>query len=162
MKAVFERRLIPLNQIRKEKLEKAMKSARKNARPPVVEKILRAFIETSLQFSTSGQHAKNFITPVERGFVEPDNTVRTTFMRRMHSVFSLMFESLCKALPDISGDIVFSRIIFALDAMSNSLSTLNKIRQPPEGVTLPSDAKALIRMLVPFVTAAMEAFCQTA
>lgn len=157
MEAVIERHLIPLNKIRTERLINTMKAAEHNGLMPRVEDILRAFIEPTLRFTTTGDGAKYFITLVGRAFVEPDNTIRNTFMKLMTPVVSLMHETLCNALPNLPGNIIFCRIVFALGAMHHTLGGIRKIGQMPGGIQLPSDAESLIEMLIPFLTAGMMA-----
>ena len=63
LRAIIERRLLPLNQIRTEKLSAALQTARQNNQPPKTETLLRAFIEPTLAFRHSGAGAEKFCLP---------------------------------------------------------------------------------------------------
>lgn len=159
MTAVIERRLLPLNNVRQKRLEEVRDLAINEQRRPRTEDLLLAFIEPTLLFKESSGGARNFITLVGRAITEPDDTVRTVFIRLISPLFELLFNLLTEALPDIPQDILHMRLHFAVGAISHTMQMDAKWPSQADDITKARtyDAKTLITMLVPFVTAGMEA-----
>lgn len=153
LEAVFDRRLIPLNKIRRERLEGVRSMAREENRPPRVNDVLCALIEPTLAFRES---AEDFVSLVGRAFSEPMDTLREIFMRHMQPLFMLAFETLQEALPEISPQLLFWRLQFVIGAMAHTMRMYGKFRLAPEGISMDADTETLTRMLVEFVTAGME------
>ncbi len=153
---VFERRLLPLNKIRQDKLEDVRNSAKKQGRRPGVEDVLRAFIEPTLCFRNSGQGAEDFIVLVGRTIHEPDNTVLKIFLSHVDPLFNLIFEILQEALPDIPKDHLFWRLQFTFGALGHTMCKVDRLQFLSEGLTPGPDTNSLTQMLVQFVTAGME------
>ncbi|GMT46982.1 MAG: TetR family transcriptional regulator [bacterium] len=156
LEAVFERRLVPLNKVRRENLEIVRETARQEGRVPGVEESLRAFIEPTLAFPKSGPGAEDFIILVGRAMSDPDDTVRDVFIRYIAPLFYLLFDILREALPELSTDILFWRLQFAIGAMGHAICMAGKSYALPEGVTPVSDVESLTAMLLDFVATGME------
>jgi len=156
LEAVFHRRLVPLNEVRRDNLETVRETARKEGRRPGVEESLRAFIEPTLAFRRFGTGADDFITLVGRAMSDPDDTVREVFIRYIAPLFFLLFDILQEALPELSPDIVFWRLQFAIGAMGHTICMAGKNYSLPEGITPAGDVESLTGMLLDFVTAGME------
>lgn len=159
LEAVFERRLVPLNRVRTERLEALRAAAREAGRRPEVREVLRAFLEPTLRFRESGPGAEGFIRLVGRAIAEPDDTIRTIFMRRVGPLFLLLYETLGEALPQLPPGDLFARLHFALGVMSHIMCMAGRFQILPPGVTPPTDAATLTRLTVDFITAGMEAPC---
>lgn len=157
LEAVFDRRLIPLNKLRRERLDQVRKIAREEGHPPRVDDIFEAVIAPTMAFHGSGPGAEDFITLAGRALSEPAETVREIFMRHMDPLFALAFEMLKEALPNLPAHDLFWRLQFAIGAMSHTMRMYGKFRLVPEGVTPHADTEALTEMMVRFVTAGMEA-----
>jgi AcrR family transcriptional regulator len=154
--AVFERRLQPLNRSRMEQLQ-ALRERRGGNRRPAAEAILRAFIEPVVEYRSSGAGARDFSTLIGRAMAEPDSTARTIFMEQMKPVFLLTFELLCQSLPRLSRREVFSRLQFAIGAVNRCMCLSESSPLLPRGITPPREADEILALLIPFVTAGMEA-----
>jgi AcrR family transcriptional regulator len=154
--AVFQRRLVPLNKVRRDNLEIVRETARQEGSLPGVEESLRAFIEPTLAFPKSGTGAEDFITLVGRAMSDPNDTVRDVFIRHIAPLFHLLFDILSEALPELSPDILFWRLQFAIGAMGHAICMAGKSYSLPEGVTPVSDVELLTAMLLDFVTTGME------
>lgn len=163
LEAVFERRLVPLNQTRLERLEAVRDAARREARRPSAEAALRAFIAPTIAFS---EGAGDFPTLIGRVFIDPDGTVRKIFLRHVEPVCHLLFDILRDALPDLTVDILFWRVHFAIGAMGHTiyLRTMAETMQKtgkrselPDGVATACDAETIAEILMKFVSAGMEA-----
>jgi AcrR family transcriptional regulator len=159
LEAVFERRLVPLNHLRRERLETVRKAAQQSGRRPSATEVLRAFVEPTLRFRDSGPGAEAFIRLVGRAIAEPDDTLRKIFMRQMEPIFFLLYETLAEALPHLSGSALFWRLHFTLGALSHTLCMAGRFQLLPPGVAPPTDATSLTTLLLDFVTAGMEAPC---
>jgi AcrR family transcriptional regulator len=119
--AVIKRRLVPLNKIRKRRLEDISRRAQEEGQKADVPAVLRAFIEPTLAFMDSGSGARDFVAFISRSISDPDNTVRTIFHRYISSIFHMFFEVMCESLPDISKDVLFWRIHFVLGSMYHAV-----------------------------------------
>lgn len=149
--AVFERRLVPLNEQRLGRLHSLQ------AGKGMLEGILRAFIEPTLLLRRNDSGADAFMVLVGRGLSEPDDTVRNCFLRRMGPVFNEFFEALCRALPQVPRTLVFWRFRMALGAMGHLLCSPSRIPLFPAGVEPAMDAEEMTSVLMGFILAGMEA-----
>lgn len=153
LEAVFERRLLPLNKVRTEKLEKVVTRARNAGRRPKVNDIMRAFIDPTIRFREAGPGAQDFISLVGRSLADPDPTVRNIFIRHISPLFHLLFEALREALPGLPEGTLFWRLHFALGALSHAMNMCGKIRPEDTPIPFTKDTESLIDMLVTFVAA---------
>ncbi len=154
---VFERRLLPLNAIRKERLKKVKETAIKEDRKATVREIMYAFIEPTLTFKESDPGAEDFIALVGRSFSDPDNTVRNVFFRYMKPMLLLLFETLSEALPSIPQNVLFWRLQFSLGAMAHTMHGCGDLMPETLNIETKMDTDLLVSMIVSFVTAGMEA-----
>lgn len=157
MEAIVDRRLLPLNTVRRERLEAVRDRARGRGEPPGVGEVLRAFVEPTLHFRDSGPGAQAFLRLIGRALGEPDDTIRRTFMRRMEPIFFLLYDLLGEALPSLAPEVLFWRLHFALGALSHTLCLAGRIKLLPPGVDPPTDAASMTDLILAFITAGMEA-----
>ncbi len=121
LEEVIKRRILPLNKIRKLKLEAVRQKARLGGKVPDVREVLRAFLEPTLRFMDSEQGAGDFIALIGRSMSDPDNTVRTIFHRHIISMFHLLFDVISESLPGLSREVLFWRIHFVLGSMYHTM-----------------------------------------
>lgn len=159
LEAVLKRRLVPLNQVRQERLEALGMTARQSGVRPPTEAVLRAFIEPTLAFRDSGPGAEAFLQLVGRAIAEPDDTIRNLFMQLMKPLFLLIYDTLGEALPDLSDTERFWRLHFSIGALSHAMCLVGRFQIMPEGVAPRPDADELTTMLVNFLKVGMEASC---
>ncbi len=158
IKAVIERRLVPLNAVRKKRLEAVKQQAEKGGGQPQVKDILLAFVEPTLQFWGAGSGAKCFVTLVGRSLAEPDDTVRAIFIELITPLFLQLYELLEEALPAIPKDILYMRLHFVLGALGHIMHVSDKLPSShPSTGGFAMDARTLINVFLPFVAAGMEA-----
>ncbi|MEC4676459.1 MAG: TetR family transcriptional regulator [Nitrospirota bacterium] len=157
LEAVFERRLIPLNQVRRDKLEQIRDEAVEKGKRPSTKKVLQAFIEPTLRFRDSESGAKDLIALVGRSFTDPDDTVRKIFFRLIGPIFQLLFETLRDALPELPENLLYWRLHFALGALAHTMHISGCDKFLPVGFSDGCGTESLLSMLIPFVTAGMEA-----
>jgi AcrR family transcriptional regulator len=154
---VFERRLRPLNKIRKEGLKKVRVKAVKEKREVTVREIMYAFIEPTLTFKESDPGAEDFIALVGCSFFDPDGTVKNVFFRYMKPMFLQLFEAISEALPSIPRNVLFWRLQFSLGALAHTMRGCDDLLLEPLNTETKIDTDLLVNMIVPYVTAGMEA-----
>jgi AcrR family transcriptional regulator len=154
--AVVERRLLPLNQARERGLLAAREKAAAQDRKPDVADVLLAFIEPTMLLPESAPGARNFITLIGRAMADPDETARKIFLRNMKPIVDLLYACLAEARPDIPKDTLYWRLNFVIGALSFTMRSVDKCPVPmAEAIAHPP--RALVKLLMPFVTAGMEA-----
>lgn len=158
LEEVIKRRLLPLNEVRRQKIENVREQSRKQGKAPDIRSVLMAFIEPTLLFKESIPGAENFLTFIGRSITDPDDTVRQVFQQFIMPLFHLLYETACEALPNQPRVTVFWRLHFAIGSLFHSLHIWGKFK-PDEG--MPSgtemDAESLLNLIIPFVTAGMKA-----
>jgi AcrR family transcriptional regulator len=157
LEEVIKRRIIPLNQIRRERLEEVRSDARKKKRAPDVKNVMRAFIEPTLQFKDSSPGAKNFFTFIGRSFTDPDDTVRQVFLKFIKPIFLLLSEITTEALPQHPRELIFWRLMFSMGALFHTINLCGNIKDDFMGMKCETDTESLVNHIIPFVTAGMEA-----
>lgn len=155
--AVVERRLLPLNEIRTKEIEAVLTQAKELGGKPSPAALLRAFIEPTLEFKNSSPGARDFISLIGRSLSEPDETVRNCFLKLVLPTFHLLFEGLCEALPQLSPDILLTRLQFIMGTMSHvmCMGTLSSLNDP--GFPRPLEQSALVDQLMKYALAGLEA-----
>ncbi|MDH3349635.1 MAG: TetR family transcriptional regulator [Desulfobulbaceae bacterium] len=156
---VIRRRLVPLNKLRMQQLQNVFDHASSQKSNPNAEDILRAFIEPTITFLSSSNSLRHFTLLIGRSFAEPDDTVRKIFFSLMEPIFNTMMKGLKLALPNITEEVLFWRLHFSLGATSHTLRCIDNcpMTQLFNGKDPATDAESLIGLLLPFVTAGMEA-----
>lgn len=156
LEEVLKRRLIPLNAIRKEKLEAVRDRAAREGRPPAADEVLEAFIVPTVRFCCQDPGAENFSTLIGRAIAEPDDTIRNVFIHHIMPLFLFFFDLLQKSLPDLDANTVFWRLHFALGSTTHTMRLLGKLELLPEGLNRDIDVDSLIDELLAFVTAGVK------
>ena len=157
LEAVLERRIIPLNQMRRENLERVREEARRRRRKPLVHDLVLAIIKPTLDFLTSVPRAEDFTAIVTRSFLDPDDTVRRIFFRQVKPVFELIFAGFSEALPDLSKKVLLWRLHFLFGAFSQAMYLcISRYDEALIDLPLDSDAETITAMFLPFITAGME------
>lgn len=156
LKAVIDRRLLPLNRLRRARLEEVMAEAAAADKRPETGRLLAAFVEPTLSFRNSGSGARAFIILISRGLGEPDPTVRKIFIHSIRPLFTYFTQCLAAALPVLSAREIFWRVHFMLGSLAHIMHGLDKEQMFPEEM-VPQDPGELGEMLLNFLTAGMEA-----
>lgn len=154
--AVIERRLLPLNTLREQGLSAVQEKAGREGKKPAAASVLLAFIEPTLLLPESAPGARNFITLIGRAIADTDETARHIFMQNMQPILALFYACLAEALPEIPKDVLYWRLNFVIGALSHTMRSVGKCPVPLE-VAVPQDPRSLVQLLMPFVTAGMEA-----
>lgn len=155
LQAVIERRLLPLNAIRKEKIETVLTLARQNSKQPAAEDLLRAFIEPTLNFRNSSPGAQDFISLIGRALSDPDETIRNCFVELVLPLLQLLLKGLGEALPQLAPEILFARLQFIMGSMSHVMCMGGHSALPNFPPAM--KPKALTDQLLIFALAGLEA-----
>lgn len=122
LKSVFERRLIPLNDLRFRLLDEIDEKSKRENRLPGVREILGAFVEPTLRRIEAGEGWREFSMLVGRALNDPDNIQEEPFLELVIPLFTRMFELLSRALPEIPGRILFLRLYFSISIVQQLIS----------------------------------------
>jgi AcrR family transcriptional regulator len=156
LEEVIKRRLLPLNRVRKQRIEEVRNSAREKGKKPELRSVLLAFIEPTLLFRASAPEAENFVTFIGRAMTDPDDTVRNVFQRFIMPLFQTLLETSCEALPEHPKELVFWRLHFTVGALFHTLHICGNMSMAPVNIN-DLDADSLTELILPYVTAGMKA-----
>lgn len=158
LKAVLERHLVPLNQVRMNRIAHVRDAARAQGKRPLIRDLLLAFIEPTLEFRDTSPDAVDFVSLVGRVFYDPDNTVRKTFIQLVWPLYRMIVETFREALPDLQEKIFLWRIHLMIGAVSHTMNLCcSRMYADPEEFPLHTDTETVIDVLVSFIAAGMEA-----
>ena len=125
--AVFERRVVPVNEARLDALDRVERSAGK--RIPKLEAILEAFIRPALQSSLNASKGGTAFSKLfGRCLSEPSPEVEALLKRQFEPLVNRMEAVLKKALPHLSRSEIFWRMKFTYGALHHWLLTKDKFR----------------------------------
>src|SRR5437868_5312426 len=125
--AVFERRIVPLNNARLLALDAVEQAAGK--RSPAVEKILEAFIRPALESSLKDAGGgRAFCNLFGRCLSEPSPEVEVLLKKQFEPLAERMHRALKRSLPRLSRPDIFWRMKFTYGALHHWLLTKDKFR----------------------------------
>ena len=151
--AVFERRVVPVNEARLAALSTVEKSAGK--RIPRLEAILEAFIRPALQSSLEkSKGGTAFSKLFGRCLSEPSPEVEALLKRQFEPLVERMDSALRRALPHLSRSEIFWRMKFTYGALHHWLLTKDKFR--PDWVE-DVDVETQTQKLISFAAAGFRA-----
>ena len=154
---VLERRIIPLNQARVERLQQVLKTADAAGRKPSVEELLRALIEPTFEFAATLPESRYFLEMVSRAMNEPDIQVRSIFLRQFKPLFQLVYDAMHKALPELPSSVLLWRLYFSIGALHLSMQMIGQ-KEPLLGAPMDaSNTSVIVEMLLPFLSSGMQA-----
>jgi len=157
LETIFTRRLVPLNQLRRQRLEAVAEAARREGKKPDVGDLLYAFIEPTLKFGEDDPDSGYQIALVFRSLADPDEAVQELFVQHIAPLGQHLFQLLCEALPELEPKIVLWRMRFAMGSVAQALEIADQLNPVFEGVPLSRDADTMIELLLPFLTAGLKA-----
>jgi len=123
--AVFERRVVPVNNARLAALDVAEKNAGKKG--PKLEAILEAFIRPALQCSIGAPKGGTAFSKLfGRCLSEPSHEVEALLKKQFEPVMERMDAALMRALPKLTRTEIFWRMKFTFGALHHWLLTKDK------------------------------------
>lgn len=151
--AVFERRVVPVNEARLAALDTVEKSAGKKV--PKLEAILGAFIRPAVQSSLrASKGGAAFSKLFGRCLSEPSPEVEGLLKRQFEPLAQRMHAELKRALPRLSRSEIFWRMKFTYGALHHWLLTKDKFR--PDWVD-DIDVETQTQKLISFAAAGFRA-----
>jgi len=151
--AVFERRVLPVNEARVAALDMVEKSAGK--RGPQLEAILEAFIRPAIRCSiTESKSGTAFSKLFGRCLSEPSPEVETLLRKQFEPLAEKMHAALMRSLPKLSRSEIFWGIKFTYGALHHWLLTKDKFR--PDWVE-EIDVEIQVQKLISFAAAGFRA-----
>src|ERR1043166_5871346 len=123
--AVFERRVVPVNETRLAALDRVEKSAGK--RVPKLEAILEAFIRPAVQSSLKASKGETAFSKLfGRCLSEPSPELESLLKKQFEPLVERMQAALMRALPKVSRSEIFWRMKFTFGALHHWLLTKDK------------------------------------
>lgn len=160
LKAVLERRLLPLNQQRSDRIDLVLSRAATTGERPATEALLRAFIEPTFAFRCDKSGSTDFINMLGRSMTSADPVVRDLFLALVHPLITKLHQALCQALPQLPAQLVFTRLFFTMGAMGHCICfPANALIIGKDTAANPEDEAFMTNNLINFVTAGLEAPC---
>ena len=160
LSAVLQRRLLPLNQQRSDRIDQVLSAATAAGTTPDTEALVRAFIEPTFAFRRDKNGSSEFISIVGRSMTSADPVVRDLFLALIHPLINQLHQALCLALPQLPTKLIFTRLFFTMGAMGHCIcfSGIAQIfKEDPD--SNPEDNNVMTNNLINFVTAGLEAPC---
>jgi len=160
LSAVLERRLLPLNQQRNDRIDQVLTTAAKKGEAPDTEELMRAFIEPTLAFRRNNNGSSEFISIVGRSMTSADPVVRDHFLTLVHPLINKLHQALCLALPHLPSQLIFARLFFTMGAMGHCIcfsGIAELFRETAD--SNPDNEDIMANNLIDFVTAGLEAAC---
>lgn len=155
VRAVFARRLAPMNEERLQLLD----AAEADRDPPELEAVIRAFVEPVLRMgrdlSESPEDAsiREFPRLLSRAFAESEGRARDVVLDELREVKERFVGAFRHIFPDLSDEDLYWRFHFMVGAMSHVTGARHVIEQTSEGACDVSDPENILDRLVAFLEA---------
>lgn len=153
VRALFTRRLGPLNQQRLERLAEC----EAEDGPPAVECVLRAFVEPVVRMLRDAEHGRAFARLVGRSFHDPEGDTQTLLLEEFRETSERFAEALATARPELSLQEVLWRLHYTIGAMAHTTAMGHLAERQTDGLCDPSDVETNIRHITQFLVAGWQA-----
>ena len=150
VRAVFARRLAPLNE------ERLRRLALCEGREGSIEEVLHAFLAPVLEMTREASHAA-FGRLMGRAFMEPDDEIREIQIEQFSEVFHRFTAALARLLPELPEREVVWRFHFVAGALGHTVACGQLIERFSEGRCPMGEAEGAADHLVPFLAAGLRA-----
>jgi AcrR family transcriptional regulator len=154
VRAVFSRRLEPLN---RERLDLLARCTADDGEAPTLDCIVHAFVAPVLRMIRDSEEGQNLACLVGRIFYQPDDELRSLIFEEFREVRDLFTSALSRALPFLSTEEVYWRFHFMVGSMAHTAATGSLIEQVSDGRCSLSDIDLVTRHLVAFIVAGLAA-----
>ena len=156
MRAVFARRLEPLNQKRLALLETCM-AARANG-PPDLERLVEALVAPAFRMGEqSTGEAAALRKLMGRVLVDPGVQIERVLEEQFHEVALHFVSAFRRALPQLPPEELFWRIHFSIGAMASVLTGAPFLKIASGGRLDTSDVDGVVQRLVAYITGGLRA-----
>lgn len=153
VRAVFSRRLRPMNEERHQRLEQVDLAAE-----DALEQILRAFLEPLLRLvSEKPQGIRGFARLMGRAWSEPSEEVRSIIMEEIRETIDRFMAAFRQVLPHLSEGELMWRFHFLGGAMGHTVSCSYVLDRYAQGTCHTGDPDEILDQLTRFLAAGMRA-----
>ena len=156
LEAVIVRRLTPLNEIRRGRLETLLQEAASAGERPACREVLRTFVEPTLRLRQQGSETEDYIALIGRTLAEPRGIAMQIFMRHMGPLMQRIFHALSLSQPNLSARDVFWRMHFAMGSLGHVMRCHERHALVPDNVDVDLPVEELIESFLDFTAAGME------
>ena len=151
VRAVFHRRLRPMNDERLRRLEEVDLGAE-----DALEQILRAFLEPLLRLiSERPEGVRGFARLMGRAWSEPSEEVRTIILEEIRETIDRFLAAFRQILPQLSDSELMWRFHFVAGAMGHTVSCSYALERYSGGKCHTGDPDEILDQLVRFLAAGM-------
>ncbi len=150
VRAVFDRRLAPLNRERLALLDRC------EAEGGGVEEVVQAFVGPVFMLACEA-HKSAFAQMMARAYTEPREEVREIVASQFSEVIERFVEALARRLPALPEDEIFWRLLFVAGAMAHTVSCGHLLAQYSRGRCSVARPEESIDHLVTFLAAGLRA-----
>ena len=155
VRAVYARRLIPLNQERLALLDEVEANA--GGRPLAVEDVLRTLFAPAIRLSRHPERGETFMCLCGRFYSELGEYMQRMFEELFKEVIERFMAAFQKACPQLPPKELFWRTHFAVGAMVHTMCDSYRLKMISHGVCDPSDVEDTIERMVQFTAAGLRA-----
>lgn len=159
LNSVLKRRLVPLNQLRSDRIDAVLATAVATGNLPGTEDLLRAFIEPTMAFRRSKSGSSEFVGMLGRLMTAADPMVRDCFLELIRPLINKLHKALCLALPRLPEDLIYTRLFFTMGAMGHCICFAGIVQILKTSPARTPGDDAMTNNLINFVTAGLEAPC---
>lgn len=154
--AVFERRIMAINEDRLARLESIKQSSGYDY--DHLEDVVRALVEPMVMRSGDVKSGGgNYATLLNQVTNEPADYARRISREFFDPIARITIEAFAKALPDLDMKSLPWVYIFAVGAMTASISRTDRVKLLSDNACDPLDVARTVSLLVPFITGGMRA-----
>jgi len=158
IKAVLERRIVPMNEERLRMLD--LVEARGGASAIDLEGVVEALIGPPLRLRGKDKDKKSgdyFMKIIGRTFAEADSRLKEMFFAMFEQIAQRFFPAFKRSCPNIPPETLFWRCHFVIGAMAHTMCDKESVEYYAKGVCDPNDVERIIDELVQFSTAGLKA-----
>ena len=157
IKAVFERRIIPMNRQRVERLESLQSRYGNRAIP--LDEIIEAFVGPAMELAADqDKGGALFIRLLGRSYTEPSASLQQSIRALYGPVIEQFKEAFSRVLPDLPPDELYWRMHFMVGLLAYMMSGTDMMRLIAScKVCDPLDIEAAVKRLGVFICAGMKA-----
>ncbi|MDY7092293.1 MAG: TetR/AcrR family transcriptional regulator [Acidobacteriota bacterium] len=156
VRAVFERRIVPMNRERLDRLDRLEEGA--GDRPLAMAEIVGAFVDPVLHMAVGpNPQIRSFRQLMGRVYSESRELMLDLIVEQFQEVFLRFFQALSKALPQLSPPLVMARMHFMVGCMVQTMLNEDLVERQLCLLEAPFDARRMEAELKSFIVAGLQA-----
>ena len=157
LKAVFERRLTPLNRDRLDGLD-ALETDTPAGVPLELERLIAVFLAPALRmYRDDRAGGARFMRLMAHMFHAPNEQVRGVFYRQFEEIKTRFLVAFARTCPELDREEVFWRFVFMIGSMAHTMTMMHDLPRLTAGLEAPIGIDEMERRLIPFAAAGWRA-----